>query len=390
MAVRIHEGDWDEACIEVDHGKRSTAITLSRAHYSSLDMGLPLFPLPESARLESSIWRTESETFLASASVSCFFAVQSASTTVAPTDASSTWDGAGEEVFVSQLARRASLLDSTFQRSVYEVLSRHAISKVSLSGKEPIVSSSSSNASEEGDTNTGLSVSRNMPDGGNHVRAENHNNHNNHSAKARWEDGAGEGSVSDAHENQSENSQPKDANPAANGLDSKDPPPIVRLQYWFKRSDGRSPADGGERGAEEHPHRSNSHDSDGWRDWVELRQAKPKKTSRMLEKLRKYSPPHPRAHWPLAANILDPVRCSIICNGASAMLQVHRWFADRQDKSSIPICRIKNKFSLGENVPGGYRDLQLSVLVEGERGLRIIGEIQVAACCIVLVIAVIT
>ena len=43
---------------------------------------------------------------------------------------------------------------------------------------------------------------------------------------------------------------------------------------------------------------------------------------RMAEKLFKYSPPHPRATWPFAANILDPVRCSIICPSTNTMLQV--------------------------------------------------------------------
>ncbi len=29
--------------------------------------------------------------------------------------------------------------------------------------------------------------------------------------------------------------------------------------------------------------------------------------------LSRYSPPHPAAFWPLSANILDPVRLSVVC-----------------------------------------------------------------------------
>jgi hypothetical protein len=35
----------------------------------------------------------------------------------------------------------------------------------------------------------------------------------------------------------------------------------------------------------------------------------------------RYAPPHPRSRWPLAANILDPVRCSVVCQGPAQILQ---------------------------------------------------------------------
>ena len=43
---------------------------------------------------------------------------------------------------------------------------------------------------------------------------------------------------------------------------------------------------------------------------------------RMREKLLKYAPPHPKGFWPFCSNILDAVRCSIVCPDAAAMLQV--------------------------------------------------------------------
>ncbi len=39
-------------------------------------------------------------------------------------------------------------------------------------------------------------------------------------------------------------------------------------------------------------------------------------------------PPHPCSKWPLSANIADPVRASIICNGPAQILQAVHWFQD--------------------------------------------------------------
>ena len=36
----------------------------------------------------------------------------------------------------------------------------------------------------------------------------------------------------------------------------------------------------------------------------------------------RYAPPHPKATWPLSANILDPVRASVVCSGPSQIIQV--------------------------------------------------------------------
>ena len=113
-------------------------------------------------------------------------------------------------------------------------------------------------------------------------------------------------------------------------------------------------------------------------DLVEIHSAAPKSVSRMREKLHKYAHPHPRSIWPLCANILDPVRASVVCKGADQILQVLSWFAAPQAVASLPICRLKNKFSFpSERVPDGYRDLQICVLFTGSSGLSIIGEIQI-------------
>ena len=57
---------------------------------------------------------------------------------------------------------------------------------------------------------------------------------------------------------------------------------------------------------------------------VEVHLAGPKTTARMLEKLADYAPPHPQSEWPLCANILDPVRLSVVCRGPQEIIQVRR------------------------------------------------------------------
>jgi hypothetical protein len=52
-----------------------------------------------------------------------------------------------------------------------------------------------------------------------------------------------------------------------------------------------------------------------------------------------------------------------------------------QSGAVLPVVRLKNKFAMSASeLNGGYRDLILSVLYEGQHGLRIIGEIQVLKC----------
>ena len=35
----------------------------------------------------------------------------------------------------------------------------------------------------------------------------------------------------------------------------------------------------------------------------------------------RYAPPHPRARWPLCANILDPVRAAVVCQDTADLLE---------------------------------------------------------------------
>ena len=100
---------------------------------------------------------------------------------------------------------------------------------------------------------------------------------------------------------------------------------------------------------------------------------------RMREKLQKYMPPHARSKWPLTANIMDPVRLAIVCDGAKHVLQVVHWFLMTQASTGLTVCRIKNKFLVPEReVPDGYRDIALNVIfTEPQSGLKVIGEIQV-------------
>ncbi|EKX52799.1 hypothetical protein GUITHDRAFT_133234 [Guillardia theta CCMP2712] len=98
-----------------------------------------------------------------------------------------------------------------------------------------------------------------------------------------------------------------------------------------------------------------------------------KTPERMAEKVKEYAPPDRKARWPLTANILDPVRLSIVCEKPQHLLQVARWFLELQD-DSLCVCRVKNKFSCSV-VQDGYRDLKLYVILHAQH-LRIIGEIQ--------------
>mmetsp|Transcript_16279 Transcript_16279/g.44160 ORF Transcript_16279/g.44160 Transcript_16279/m.44160 type:complete len:773 (+) Transcript_16279:49-2367(+) len=124
--------------------------------------------------------------------------------------------------------------------------------------------------------------------------------------------------------------------------------------------------------------------SDGSVGPVEVHCAPPKSITRMREKLQEYALPHPRARFPLCANILDPVRASIVCSGPKHMLEVFSWLtkSSQQNLGSgigrLQVCRVKNKFAWpAEALPDGYRDLQLFSLLESGDGQRIIGEIQV-------------
>ncbi len=110
--------------------------------------------------------------------------------------------------------------------------------------------------------------------------------------------------------------------------------------------------------------------------WVEVHSAPPKRITRMREKVFEYAPPHPQATWPLCANILDPVRLSIVIRGSCQIVQTMRWFTDHEADTGLRICRVKNGFaSNGDS--DGYRDLKLCVLFSSRDGLSIIGEIQI-------------
>ena len=59
--------------------------------------------------------------------------------------------------------------------------------------------------------------------------------------------------------------------------------------------------------------------------------------------------------WPLSANILDPVRTSIVCISPGHMVEVAGWFYNpniqSNPDSTLQVLRVKNKFSqFQENV----------------------------------------
>mmetsp|Transcript_14218 Transcript_14218/g.30377 ORF Transcript_14218/g.30377 Transcript_14218/m.30377 type:complete len:1807 (+) Transcript_14218:1506-6926(+) len=103
-----------------------------------------------------------------------------------------------------------------------------------------------------------------------------------------------------------------------------------------------------------------------------------KSAARMREKLGEYA--LEGAAWPLCAQILDPVRASVVCSGPAQIIEVASWFVSEQNVGGGPltVCRVKNKFSLANaDLVGGYRDLMVCGILEGSGGLRIIGEIQI-------------
>jgi len=117
---------------------------------------------------------------------------------------------------------------------------------------------------------------------------------------------------------------------------------------------------------------------------VEVCSAPVKNVSRMREKLSEYAAE--RAPWPHCAQILDPVRTTVVCEGPARMLEVAGWFIHATSSphsavigpATLPICKVKNKFALQDSeLVGGYRDLMFCGVLEGAGGLRIIGEVQI-------------
>mmetsp|Transcript_30394 Transcript_30394/g.80790 ORF Transcript_30394/g.80790 Transcript_30394/m.80790 type:complete len:1308 (+) Transcript_30394:142-4065(+) len=106
-----------------------------------------------------------------------------------------------------------------------------------------------------------------------------------------------------------------------------------------------------------------------------------KSLQRMRQKLQEYVAPDPRCIWPLAANILDPVRSTVVCDGSQTIVEVAKWFLEGIDceEGTLRVCRVKNMFALDRaDVRDGYRDLKLFlVFKDAESGLSIIGEVQI-------------
>lgn len=109
-----------------------------------------------------------------------------------------------------------------------------------------------------------------------------------------------------------------------------------------------------------------------------------KSKQRMLEKVLAYHAEQQReggspANHPLAAQILDPVRCSIVCRNPKHVVQIAQWLINEGPSVGLPVVRVKNKFSVPPSHAGeydGYRDIMLSVVFRSEGGLKIIGEVQ--------------
>ena len=109
--------------------------------------------------------------------------------------------------------------------------------------------------------------------------------------------------------------------------------------------------------------------------YIDLIAAPVKSVARMREKVAEYALRDDI--WPYSANILDPVRASIVCDGPNEILEAFEWFEPCDSATCLRLCRVKNKFSFKkEDLVGGYRDLMASFIFEGKGNLNIIGEIQ--------------
>ncbi len=93
---------------------------------------------------------------------------------------------------------------------------------------------------------------------------------------------------------------------------------------------------------------------------VEVLTAPVKTVARMREKVLEYSAEastskgsSPGSGYPHTAQIVDPVRSSIVCDGPAQILEVFRWFSQ-----GVSICRVKNRFSFDKGeLLGGFLPL---------------------------------
>jgi len=109
---------------------------------------------------------------------------------------------------------------------------------------------------------------------------------------------------------------------------------------------------------------------------VDVQRAPVKTAGRMLEKIKEYA--DTGAAWPLTGCILDPVRASVVCPGPADMVEVLSWFEGREEQTGLKVVRVKNKFGFKKDeLVGSYRDLMVCVLYRAFDGLAIIGEIQI-------------
>jgi hypothetical protein len=111
---------------------------------------------------------------------------------------------------------------------------------------------------------------------------------------------------------------------------------------------------------------------------LDVQRAPIKTAGRMLEKIKEYA--DKEVAWPLTGCILDPVRASVVCSGPAEMVEVLSWFVGREEQTGLKVVRIKNKFGFKKDeLVGSYRDLMVCVLYRAVDGLAIIGEIQVTS-----------
>lgn len=81
---------------------------------------------------------------------------------------------------------------------------------------------------------------------------------------------------------------------------------------------------------------------------------------------------------PFAADILDPVRASVVCQSPQDILQLAEWLVHTGESNRMAVVKVRNRFAAGDvdRKEGGNPQLTLHVLFTSSSGLSIIGEIQ--------------
>jgi hypothetical protein len=231
--------------------------------------------------------------------------------------------------FLIQLHRRAMVLNGEFQKRVYDLVARHAAalpgsSKADITPIEPIPGTQEPAICYSNQYHCRAEMLH-LPPTGQHTQTE---------CPIRM--------ASPSHLPSSNLSKTSCAL-----LRSSSSPPLARIPDLYLPEVGHSPGSFITRASSSAVLESNEILC-----WfrggifpVSVASTLPKTVSRMTEKVQEYV--KEGADWPRTACILDPVRASIVVNGAAQIREVAQWFLEPAPAGqTLPVCRVKNKFAM--------------------------------------------